>query len=93
MLGSCRRGEAVTPPVNVVTVITIPVLLTAISTLAKREVLGFGTRTFRVRLVDEVLQLRVVKELTHGVEDRADLECLYEPALGRVKHLERFAHD
>jgi hypothetical protein len=31
--------------------------------------------------------------LTHGVEDRADLECLYEPALGRVKHLERFAHD
>jgi hypothetical protein len=31
--------------------------------------------------------------LSHGVQDCADLKRLYETALRRVKHLERFAHD
>jgi len=51
------------------------------------------SRAFGVRVRDEILQLSIIKELSHGIENCADFKRLYEPTFGRVKHLECLAHD
>uniref|UniRef100_A0A182QKM1 Uncharacterized protein n=1 Tax=Anopheles farauti TaxID=69004 RepID=A0A182QKM1_9DIPT len=48
---------------------------------------------FRVLLVDQVLQLALVEQLAHRVEDGRDLDRLDKASLLRVKHLECLAHD
>lgn len=44
-------------------------------------------------LVDQVLQLTLVELLAQGVQNGGDLDRIDETALGRVEHLECFAHD
>jgi hypothetical protein len=51
------------------------------------------SRAFWIRICDEILQLSIIEELSHGIEDCADFKRLYEPTFGRVKHLECLAHD
>jgi len=57
------------------------------------EVMRLKSHTFGVRFLDEILQLSIIEELPHGIEDCADFQRLYEPTFGRVKHLECLAHD
>lgn len=47
----------------------------------------------RVVLRDQVVELGVVEELAHGVQDGLDLDGLDETRLASVEHLECFAHD
>lgn len=50
------------------------------------------SRSLRVILLDYGVELGVVEQLAHRVQDRRDLERVDEAALGRVEHLERLAH-
>ena len=63
------------------------------TTMLSSECVRLKSRTFRVRFLDEVLQLSVIEQLSHGIQNCADFKRLYEPTFGRIKHLECLAHD
>lgn len=57
------------------------------------ECVRLKSRAFRVRFLDEILELSIIKQLSHGIENCADFKRLNEPTFCRVKHLECLAHD
>jgi len=59
----------------------------------RSESVRLKCRAFGVRFLDEILQLSIIEELPHGIENCADFKRLYEPTFGRVKHLECLTHD